>query len=780
MTRTADPQKATAAARANGNGHKDDADVTHLGAYAVEQAALDAHDAGLCVIRAATDGTKKPLGEWKRWQTEMPSRDQITEWFGDGHTGMGLVTGKISGGLELLEFEGAAKTSGLITRWKAAIHDAGLDADWDRIRKGYQEATPGDGFHVLWRCEDIAGNQKLARRLDPETGETQVLIETRGEGGFVITAPSWGGTHPTGRPWVRRYGSFATVATIHPELRERILDIARSFDELPDAEPERIKPLGEQGDGGTLPGFDLTHEDILYDAGFTWHHTDRTGNAHWTRPGKDPREGSSLTVWADDHRATPWSTSINMPGEFLGGNRLLTPWQLHVALNHQGDFQTAAREWRRQHGPLVGTLELPEMPADLWQSRPALTHIHQAALSRRCSPTALLHVTLARLSAFIPHTLRLPAIVRSAVPLCYFAVLYGDTGGGKSSTNDVGRELLHPPDWALDQLPIGSGEGLAEVLIGIVKERDDNGDEQKVRKQVHHNAYVFVDEGQALMAAGRRKGSTVLPTVRTIWTGGVLGQTNANHDRYRYIPALSYAYGFVVGFQSTTVGELLDEVAAGTPGRFGWASVHNPQAPDDKPEWPGPLTVEWPFKAISGETMSVAAPVAAEVDANHLERHRGECEVDSLDAHGDLLRLKIAGLLAILDGRKDITKDDWHLSGTIKGDSDAVRGAVSASVAASRASQEAAASQRYARRQVEADAAVERRRIVDSARKIAEKVRAEPGEWSPAALRRSRQSWRDIFHDALDHAIAEGWIEERNEPGQGSDKRALHPGENRD
>ena len=36
--------------------------------------------------------------------------------------------------------------------------------------------------------------------------------------------------------------------------------------------------------------------------------------------------------------------------------------------------------------------------------------------------------------------------------------------------------------------------------------------------------------------------------------------------------------------------------------------------------------------------------------------------IDSLDAHADLLRLKVAALLALLDGRQDVTVEDWALA----------------------------------------------------------------------------------------------------------------------
>lgn len=786
--------------------HKDTEDVVvALDAYDVETAARDALEAGLCVIRASTDGKKQPVGDWKHWQDRLPSQAQVATWFGDGHPAMGIVTGKVSDNLEMLEFEGRAVDAGVVGRFRVLIREAGLWGDWERIARGYSEKTPSGGYHVLWRCERIAGNTPLARRpsTDAELEENaehlvKVLIETRGEGGFVVCAPTTGAAHPSGIGWTREHGSFATIATIHPELRDRIFAIARQLDEMPEEAP-RVRPQGDdKGDGGTLPDFDLTCEDVVKALRFQFHHTDRKGNQHWTRPGKDIREGSSLTIWADDGRATPWSSSINAPAEFVTGSRQLTPWQLHVALRHQGDFQGAARAWRRSHPAVVREVSLSELqpppgvdpetgellpdaswslPAEFWEARPALGHIRDAAHSRRRSADACLHIVLARLSAIAPHTVLLPAVVGAPAPLSYFAAIVAAPGVGKSSANDIAGEIVPAPEWVADQLPLGSGEGLAEVLFDLVEEDDGKGKTRQVKRQVRHNAFVFVDEGQVLGDIGGRSGATLLPTLRTIWTGGTFGNTNASIERRRIVPARSYAYGVVAAFQASKAGALLDDAGAGTPQRFGWASAIDPTIPDVAPEWPGALPWERPALVETGGGLKLSEAIRVEIDAKDLARARGEVAVEALDAHAGLYQLKVAGLLTILDGRREITDDDWALAAMVKATSDAVRDSVLSAVAAERLATERATSSRYAERHVTAIAAEERRRIVDCARRIATKVKAEPERWTRVELYRAMKHWRTVFEEGLDHAIAEGWVSEIAVPSHtGDDKRCLRPG----
>jgi hypothetical protein len=138
----------------------------------------------------------------------------------------------------------------------------------------------------------------------------------------------------------------------------------------------------------------------------------------------------------------------------------------------------------------------------------------------------------------------------------------------------------------------------------------------------------------------------------------------------------------------------------------------------------------------------------------------------------------VAGLLAVLDGRAALDPDDWRLAGMVADASTAVRDRVRARLDHDAAMVEQRTRERLAGRAVAADAAVERRRTVDAARRIAAKVWADPPrEWTVALLRRAvSSSWRDAFGDGLDHAIAEGWVIVADERGQGADKRCLRRG----
>src|SRR6266566_643960 len=120
----------------------------------------------------------------------------------------------ISGNLEALDFDDRATFEAWLTRIQQYPEAGAL---YERIAWGYEETTPAGGRHLLYRCNDMAGNQKLAVRPAPEPQKMKTLIETRGEGGFIIIAPSRGTVHPSGKPYMLLRGNVAKIQTITGE-----------------------------------------------------------------------------------------------------------------------------------------------------------------------------------------------------------------------------------------------------------------------------------------------------------------------------------------------------------------------------------------------------------------------------------------------------------------------------------------------------------------------------------------------------------------------------------
>ena len=302
-------------------------------------AALAFCDAGCSVVPAAADGSKAPAGKWQRWQAERPDAAQVTQWLGSGtYDGFGIICGAVSGGLEMLELEGRAVVSGVHVAYRDALASHGLSGLWERIVTGYAETTPGGGLHILYRVDGIArGNTRLA-----VTAAGEPLIETRGEGGFTITAPSGGRTHPTGKPWQLSRGGPASIATITADERDALHAIASLLTQAAPRQP--VIPVAASSQPEGRPGDDYnaraSWQDILTPHGWQCARAFGPDAYGWRRPGKETpgisattRETGGLFVFST---STPFDTE--------------TPYSKFAAyalLNHGGDHSAAAAQLRR-------------------------------------------------------------------------------------------------------------------------------------------------------------------------------------------------------------------------------------------------------------------------------------------------------------------------------------------------------------------------------------------------------------------------------------------------
>ncbi|WP_432886788.1 bifunctional DNA primase/polymerase [Kribbella sp. CA-245084] len=329
--------------------------------------------AGFAVIPAATNGSKAPAVAWKQYQEERPSEGQLTAWFGgDAYDGLGLVCGAVSGQLEMFEAEGRAVADGTLEAFRLAMVDNGLEDLWDRLNAGYVELSPSGGMHWLYRVDGPAcPNTRLARRpataveLGNEPDEkVKVLLETRGEGGFVVVAPSGGRTHPRGKRWRVLLGRPDTIPVITIDERDALYAIAAMFDLMPVTVPEVPSGRGMlHGDGahGNRPGDDFNARGSWDDILNGWTRARRFGGNCWTwvRPGKNPRDGISATTGRNDgDNLYVFSTSTEFEAEHP-----YSKFAAYTLLHYGGDYSAAASALRADgYGSPAPT---PAQPADV-------------------------------------------------------------------------------------------------------------------------------------------------------------------------------------------------------------------------------------------------------------------------------------------------------------------------------------------------------------------------------------------------------------------------------
>src|SRR3990167_2456992 len=177
---------------------------------------------GLSVI--PVDASKVPIGRWKP-NTEQLIAPEAQDGFKQAFYGIGVVAGKVSGNLECIDIDVKYDLTGtLFNDYKISINAV----DPNLLKKLIVQKSANGGYHFFYRCEVIEGNKKLARREATEEeklkGEKiKVLIETRGEGGYVMVAPS--------PKYELLYGSFDKINTITIEERDVLLNCARTFNQ---------------------------------------------------------------------------------------------------------------------------------------------------------------------------------------------------------------------------------------------------------------------------------------------------------------------------------------------------------------------------------------------------------------------------------------------------------------------------------------------------------------------------------------------------------------------
>ena len=315
-------------------------------------AAIDLARKGVSVMPVDPE-TKKPVGRWKDLQSSIADERTLKHRFAKPNLGVAVIGGDVSGNLEVLDFDCCGEAM-----------DAWLDLLRERMpgvaRHLIIELTPSGGFHVIYRCPaGIGRSEVLAMRVvkaegpegvviarkhcpgyqDRETGEwlaKTVSIETRGEGGYCVCAPTPG--------YVLLCGDMKRIPVVNAEERQVLLDLARSFDEDKGREVRlgRLDRHTPRGTGDERPGDDFSRRgDIrptLRQHG--WHQTRGGTNEHWCRPGKD--RGTSATLrdgvfFVFSSNAQPFEQ-----------NTAYSLFAVYTFLEHGGDFSAAAVALRRQ------------------------------------------------------------------------------------------------------------------------------------------------------------------------------------------------------------------------------------------------------------------------------------------------------------------------------------------------------------------------------------------------------------------------------------------------
>ena len=275
--------------------------------------------AGLSVLPAKRERKFPAIGKWKTYRDRLPTEIEVETWFSNSHDALCIVCGKVSGNLEVLDFDHQGE---LFPVWKDRI-------DPELFAKLVIEQTPSGGFHVAYRAvSPICGNIKLAQGKR-ENDKLVTLIETRGEGGLFLCAPSEG--------YKLVQNSFEALPVISDEEREDLLCAAFLLNEhAPEVKNEPV-PLGMTGNFVIRPGDDFNargdFRSLLLRHGWTPLHK-AGNNEYFRRPGKTSG-GQSASFNGDVFYVFSSNAAPFEPGAY-------SPFNAYAILEHGGDFTAAA------------------------------------------------------------------------------------------------------------------------------------------------------------------------------------------------------------------------------------------------------------------------------------------------------------------------------------------------------------------------------------------------------------------------------------------------------
>lgn len=320
---------------------------------AIYNQALNLHYSGLNVVPLKN---LRPAIKWSKWQKERQDKAFIeSEFKKRGIDGLAIICGQVSGGLEVIDID---SKNALEDDYNDQIMGLLTDTCPDIIGNAVIANTKSGGIHIYYRCDKIEGNQKLVQRTTTQDEKQQkyskilsatgnkvaaksardsykqkVLVETRGEGGFIYCAPTAGYNIAS--------GALEEIPHIMPMQRDMLMGVLRSKDEVDPIviDMERKHSFEKRNTYKVTPweAYDKDGDIIseLQDVG--WEVTgEKDGKIYLQRPGTNKEQSGNFHT--GKNLLYIFSTNTRFPAE-----KAMTPSAAYAHLHHDGDFSASSK-----------------------------------------------------------------------------------------------------------------------------------------------------------------------------------------------------------------------------------------------------------------------------------------------------------------------------------------------------------------------------------------------------------------------------------------------------
>ena len=278
----------------------------------------------------AVNENKQAIFPWKVYQEQMVTEEELSRQMSDNRAkGVAIICGSVSGNVEVIDIDTKYETYDLWEAIRSAIPS-------ELLTKLHIVKTRSNGKHLIYKCEAIEGNQKLAQRL-PTLEEAKAnpsiksycIIETRGEGGYVVAPPTSGYT-------IEQEG----IHVITHNEREALFEIMRSFNEIFEEQVIEAHQRPSTKDYGVSPFDDYNRRGDIVDL------MERNGwkvvkqnseRIYFLRPGSQAEHSGSWNMGMGLFSVF----SVNTPFLVQKGYKLSA---IFAIMECGGDFKLAARK----------------------------------------------------------------------------------------------------------------------------------------------------------------------------------------------------------------------------------------------------------------------------------------------------------------------------------------------------------------------------------------------------------------------------------------------------
>jgi hypothetical protein len=265
------------------------------------------------------DENKCPIGSWKKYQTSARSKEEIDELNSPLY---GLITGYNN--LEVIDvdlkvFSTLQEQTNYWNEYLLFLKD-NID-DFDLKFVIYK--TKRQGYHILYRCNTIQGNTKIARLKEHK----EAVIESRGIGGMVVI-------------YENRISklSYSEIQTITERDREIVWSISKTYNHIEETTIEVpkiketiynesiIKPWDDYNQKVSI--FDIVSDDVK---------VVRNLNDKYIIKRYGSENPTSGSIFKSNGCMYLFSTGTIYPHE-----KLITPFIAYTYKYHNGDFTASA------------------------------------------------------------------------------------------------------------------------------------------------------------------------------------------------------------------------------------------------------------------------------------------------------------------------------------------------------------------------------------------------------------------------------------------------------